>query len=142
MYLWDSNILRHFGEGHPNIRLHLQKISWSEIAIPSVVLAEVLLGRCDYALKASPEKLSFAHELLMKTRKLLDKFNIIVFDEACTKALEELQRRYKTHKRYADMLIAAMAKAGNHIVVTRNQQHFEKMLPKNRIANWVDEKPG
>jgi len=39
------------------------------------------------------------------------------------------------------MMRAAMAKAGNHIVVTRNIKHFEPLLPKNQIVNWIDEKP-
>ena len=39
------------------------------------------------------------------------------------------------------MLIAATALAGNHIVVTRNEKHFETLLPKIRIANWIDKKP-
>lgn len=42
MYLWDSNILRHFGDGHPTLRLHLERIPWTEIALPSVVVAEAL----------------------------------------------------------------------------------------------------
>jgi predicted nucleic acid-binding protein len=47
MYLWDANILRHYGEDHPILRLHVQRVSWAEIAIPSVVVAEVLRGRCE-----------------------------------------------------------------------------------------------
>jgi predicted nucleic acid-binding protein len=81
MYLWDTNIVRHFGEGHPNLRLHLEKISWSEIALPSVVIAEILRGRSEYALKAPPEKLPFAHEQLFRTQKFLTHFNAIIFDE-------------------------------------------------------------
>jgi len=56
MYLWDANIVRYFGQGHPTLRLHLWRVSWAEIALPSVVVAEVLRGRCDFALKASPAK--------------------------------------------------------------------------------------
>jgi predicted nucleic acid-binding protein len=141
MYLWDSNIVRHFGEGHPTLRLYLQRISWSEIALPSGVVAEVLRGRCDFALKATPLKAPQAHRLLMETRRLLDRFQVIVFDERCTEVMEELQRRHKTHQRYADIMIAAIARAGNHIVVTRNQKHFIELLPQSQLANWIDEEP-
>jgi predicted nucleic acid-binding protein len=141
MYLWDSNILRHYGEAHPNILLHLQRVSWSEIALPSVVVAEVLRGRSDFALKATPEQAPLAHKLLIKTKSFLDQFNILVFDEESSRALEELLKRHKTHKRYADMMIAAIAQAGKHIVVSRNVEHFAKLLPGNQIANWIDEKP-
>jgi predicted nucleic acid-binding protein len=37
------------------------------------------------------------------------------------------------------MMIAAMALAGGHIVVTRNKQHFADLLPANQIANWIDD---
>jgi len=143
MYLWDSNILRHFGEGHPTLRLYLQRIPWSEIGLPSVVVAEVLRGRCDFALKAAPVKAPSAHRLLLETQRLLNQFNVIVFDEMCAYAMEELQQKHKTHKRYADIkMIAAMALAGKHIVVTRNQRHFVKFLPKRQLANWIVEEPG
>jgi predicted nucleic acid-binding protein len=141
MYLWDTNILRHFGEGHPTLQLHLQRVSWSEIAIPSVVAAEVLRGWCDFALKAIPSQAPYAHRLLMETQKLLARFNVIVFDESSANVLEEFRHKHKAHKRYADMMIAAVAKAGNHILITRNQKHFEKLLPKRQLANWIDEEP-
>ena len=141
MYLWDSNILRHFGEGHPTLRLYLQRIPWSEIALPSVVVAEVLRGRCDFALKAPPSQAPSAHQLLLETQQLLYSFNVVVFDERCVEEMKDLQRKHKTHKRYADMMIAAMAKVGRHIVVIRNQRHFTKFLPKSQLANWIDKEP-
>lgn len=52
-----------------------------------------------------------------------------------------LLRKHKTHKQYTDIMIAAMAKAGKHIVVTRNKKHFLKFLPKSQIVNWIDEEP-
>ena len=141
MYLLDSNILRHFGEGHPTLRLHLQRTPWSEIALPSVVVAEILQGRSSFALKASPLKAPLAHSLLLKTYQFLNQFNIILFDNRCANAMIELQKKHKAHKRYADMMIAAIAISGKHIVVTRNQKHFTKLLTKNQLVNWIDEKP-
>jgi predicted nucleic acid-binding protein len=67
MYLLDSNIIRHFGEGHPILLLHLERTPWSEIALPSVVVAEVMRGRSDFALKALPSEAPLAHSLLLKT---------------------------------------------------------------------------
>jgi predicted nucleic acid-binding protein len=141
MYLWDANILRHFGEGHPHLRLFLERIPWAEIALPSVVVAEVLRGRCEFALKADPQQAPFAHTMLMQTQRLLSKFNVIVFDQKSAEALERLQKKHKAHKWYADMMIAAIAQAGNHIVVTRNLQHFEILLPKQQLVNWIDDIP-
>jgi predicted nucleic acid-binding protein len=44
MYLWDANILRHCGQGHATLRLYLLRVSWAEIALPAVVVAEVRRG--------------------------------------------------------------------------------------------------
>ena len=141
MYLWDTNILRYFVEGHPTLRLYLERIAWSEIALPSVVVAEVLRGRCEFALKATPSQAPVAHKLLQETRQLLNRFNVVVFDDTCVEAIRTLQKQHKTHKRYADIMIAAIAIARKHIVVTRNQKHFVPLLPKTQIMNWIDEKP-
>jgi predicted nucleic acid-binding protein len=141
MFLWDSNILRRFGEGHPTLRLYLEQIDWAEMALPSVVVAEVMRGRCEFALKATLANAPMAHRLLVETQELLKQFKVVLFDENCVRKMEELKCRHKTHKRYADMMIAAMALAGNHIVVTRNQKHFEKLLPKKQLVNWIDNEP-
>ena len=145
MFLWDANILRAFAEidKHPNLFLHLKEIHWSEIALPSVVVAEVLRGRCEYALKADPiEKLPFAHRVLVETQELLNRFYVITFDDKCAKVLKKLKQKQKRHKRYADMMIAAMALSERHVVVTRNQKDYKDLLPKNQLINWIDQKPG
>jgi len=50
-------------------------------------------------------------------------------------------KKFKSKKRYADMMIAAMALAGNHVVVTRNTKHFTDLLPPGQLANWIDTPP-
>ncbi len=141
MYLWDTNILRYFVEGHPTLRLHLERIPWTEIALPSMVVAEVLRGRSEYALKALPEQAPLAHKLLQETRHMLNRFNVILCDESSVLVMQTLKNTHKTHKQYADVMIAATAIAGNHVVVTRNQKHFRPLLPKAQLMNWIDEKP-
>jgi predicted nucleic acid-binding protein len=107
MYLWDTNIIRHFGQGHLTLRLHLVQIPWAEIALPSVVLAEILRGRCDFALKASPTEAPLAHKRLLETQRMLAQFHVVLFDEACAMVLERLRRSHRRRKRYADLMIAA-----------------------------------
>jgi predicted nucleic acid-binding protein len=142
MYLWDANILRHFAQGHPTLRLHLLQVPWSEIALPSVVVAEVLRGRCDFALKASPSEAPLAHRRLLETQEMLSRFRVVVFDESCAGVMEQLRRRHRRRKRYADLLIAATAEAGRHVLVTRNQTDFVDLLPKAQLVNWIDDPPG
>lgn len=142
MYLWDTNVLRYFEEGHPTLRAYLLRVPWAEIALSSITIAEVLRGRCDFALKATPEQAVLAHHLLIQTQQLLSQFNVIVFDQTCSEAMLRLQRQVKSRKRYADVMIAAMALAGKHVVVTRNQAHFADLLPAHQLVNWIDVPPG
>ncbi len=141
MHLWDTNIVRHFGQGHPTLRLYLFRVPWVEIALPSVVVAEMLRGRCDSALKASPAEAPLAHQRLLETQQMLAQFRVIRFDESCATVLEQLRQKHKRRKRYADLMIAAMAKAGGHLVVTRNHQDFADLLPQSQLANWIDDPP-
>jgi predicted nucleic acid-binding protein len=141
MYLWDANILRAFGQGHATLHLHLQRVPWSEIALPSVVVAEVLRGRCDFALKATPAEAPLAHRRLLDTRQMLSQFQVVVFDAACATVMERFQRRYRRRKRYPDLMIAAIVAAGQHILVTRNQTDFRDVLPRAQLANWIDDPP-
>jgi len=141
MFLWDTNILRHFIEGHPTLRTYVKRIAWEDIALPSVVVAEVLRGRSEYALKASPIQAPPAHALLQETRDMLHCFHIVMFDTSCVIPLQQLREQHKHHKSYADMMIAAIAIAGKHTVVTRNRKHFASLLPKTQLANWIDLPP-
>jgi predicted nucleic acid-binding protein len=141
MCLWDANILRAFGEGHATLRSYLLRVPWSEIALPSVVVAEVLRGRCDSALKATPAEASLAHRRLLDTQQMLSQFQVVVFDDACATVMERLRQRHRRRKRYADLMIAAIVAMGQHILVTRNQADFHDVLPHAQLANWLDDPP-
>lgn len=141
MYLWDSNILRHFAENHPTLHANIMRVGQAQIALPSIVVAEALRGRSEYALKATPAQAPQAHRLLIETITLLQRFRIVPFDQQCAKVLAEMQQRSKTKKRYADVMIAATAIANQMIVVTRNEKDFVDLLPTKQIANWIDTQP-
>jgi predicted nucleic acid-binding protein len=141
MYLWDANILRAFGQGHATLRSYLLRVPWPEIALPSVVVAEVLRGRCDFALKATPAEAPLAHQRLLDTQQMLSQFQIVVFDATCAAVMEDLRQRHRRRKRYADLMIAAIVAAGRHVLVTRNQVDFRDVLPQAQLANWLDDPP-
>ena len=128
MYLWEANILRYFGQGHATLRLYLLRVPWAEIALQSVVVAEVLRGGCEFALKALPAEAPLAHQRLLDTQQMLAQFHIVVFDVACATVMEHLRQQHRRQKRYADLMIAAMVIAGQHILV--GSVHMIVILPQ------------
>jgi predicted nucleic acid-binding protein len=123
------------------LRSYLLRVPWSEIALPSVVVAEVLRGRCDFALKASPAEAPLAHQRLLDTQQMLAQFQVVVFDAACATVMERLRHRHRRRQRYADLMIAAIVAAGQHVLITRNQVDFSDVLPQAQLANWIDDPP-
>jgi predicted nucleic acid-binding protein len=141
MYLWDSNVLRYYFKQHPTLLSHLRHVSQKQIALPSVVVAEALRGRCEYILKATPEQVQVAEKLLAETLQTVQDFAAVTFDETSTTALAQMLKQHQSRKRYADLMIAAIAKAGHHIVITRNTKDFADLLPKAQLQNWIDDAP-
>lgn len=141
MYLWDTHMIGHYANQHPTLMLHIQRINWDEIGLPAPVVAEVLRGRSEFALKATPDQVIWAHDQLWQTYILLTKFRVLLFDEESKEELKRTLKRLKPKKRYADVMIAAMVLAGDHVVVTRNTKHFADLLPPNQLANWIEEPP-
>jgi predicted nucleic acid-binding protein len=79
--------------------------------------------------------------LLEETRQLLNNFAVAIFDQSSSDALARLQQQHRAHKRHVDLMIAAMAIAGNHIIITRNQKHFADLLLPRQLMNWIDDLP-
>jgi predicted nucleic acid-binding protein len=140
IFLRDSNILRHYLDDHPLLLENLKKVSRQNVMLPVVVVAEQLRGRAEAILKAEPSRLASAQELFRKTQKLLNKFQILYFDEQSLAMAAKIKGQSKTRRRYADVLIAAQAIPKGHILVTRNTEDFLDLLPANQIQNWIDEK--
>jgi len=104
-------------------------------------LQSLLRGRTEFAVKASPEQVVVAHQQLRQTQFLIAQFNVLLFSEEDASALKKILKKHKSKKRYVDLMIAAMALAGNHVVVTRNVKHFNDVLPPHQIENWIDFPP-
>jgi predicted nucleic acid-binding protein len=141
MYLWDTHIVGHFIDDHPILLHHVERVKWDDIALPSPTVAELLRGRSEFALKATPEQVVVAHQRLWQTQQLIARFRQLFINDKDAKVFKSLLSRIKSKKRYADLMIAAMALAGNHVVVTRNTKHFADLLPPHQLANWIDEPP-
>jgi predicted nucleic acid-binding protein len=103
------------------------------------VVIEQLRGRFDAYLKAEPENLLKEQERLLAAQQFLSIYQTIYVNEQGITELTALRSRVNTRKRYADVVIAAMALAGDDIVVTRNVDDFRDLLPADRIQNWIDQ---
>jgi predicted nucleic acid-binding protein len=100
---------------------------------------EQLRGRADALLKAEPAQLARAQAAWQQTQILLRRFHLLYFDEQSLAIAGQLKAQTRTRKRYADVLIAAQAMAGHHILVTRNTANFRDLLPAQQLQNWIDE---
>jgi predicted nucleic acid-binding protein len=138
-YLLDSNILRAYTAKHPTLTRNLARIPAEYIGIPFVVVIEQLRGRFDAYLKAEPENLLREQERLLAAQQFLSIYQTIYVNERAIAELTTLRSRVNTRKRYADVVIAAMALAGDDIIVTRNVDDFRDLLPADRIQNWIDQ---
>ncbi|MGH9854432.1 MAG: type II toxin-antitoxin system VapC family toxin [Blastocatellia bacterium] len=96
-------------------------------------------GRFDAYLKAEPENLLREQERLVAAQHYLSIYQTIYVNEQAVAELVAWRNRMSTRKRYADVVIAAMALAGGDIVVTRNVDDFRDLLPADRIQNWIDQ---
>lgn len=138
-YLLDSNILRHYSSQHSTLLKNIAKFSLSETAIPFIVIAEQMRGRYDGILKVKPEEILAAQNRLIETERMLSRFKVAYLDEKAVERMHEFLSRVKTKKRYADVIIAAIAMAQGCIVVTRNTEDFKDLVPPHRLQNWVDQ---
>jgi predicted nucleic acid-binding protein len=138
-YLFDSNVLRYYTAKHPTLTRNLARVPAAQIGIPFVVVIEQLRGRFDAFLKAEPENLLREQARLLAAQQILALYQTVYVNEAAVAALVALRQRVSTHKRYADVMIAALALAGDDIVVTRNVEDFRDLLPAAKIQNWIDQ---
>lgn len=138
-YLLDSNILRYYTVKHETMTRNLARVAAEEIGIPFVVVIEQLRGRFDAYLKAEPENLLREQSRLLAAQQFLSLYQTVYVDEPAIAALIALRQRVSTRKRYADVVIAAIAIARDAIVVTRNVEDFRDLLPAAKIQNWVDQ---
>ncbi|MGH9767409.1 MAG: type II toxin-antitoxin system VapC family toxin [Blastocatellia bacterium] len=139
-FIWDSNILRHYLDDHPLLLENLKKVPRGDVMLPVVVVAEQFRGRMDAILKAQPAQLPRAQQFFQQTQGVMNKFQLLYFNDQSLTVVAQLIAQFKTRKRYADVLIAAQAIAGHHILVTRNTADFRDLLPPQQLQNWIDEK--
>lgn len=122
MYFLDTNICIYFLKGkHPSIRENLLATPPNEIKIPVIVHSELLCG----VQKSSQKK-----ENLRKVREFLLPFEIVSYTEQVSGIYAEIRAGCEKKGQPVgpnDLLIAAIVKANNGTLVTRNTKEFSRI---------------
>ena len=131
MYYLDTNTCIYFLNGkYESVKIKILTTLPNEIAIPSVVKAELLLG----AYKSKNRKSN-----VEKIEKFLEPFEIVAFDDVMAYTYADI--RYKTEKIGEnvgpnDLFIAAIVKFHEGTLVTNNDKEFCR-IEGLKIENWV-----
>jgi len=132
-YLLDSNICVYFLKGSfPAIRQRLLSHRPAEIAIPSLVKAELLFGA--YKSQRSQQNEQAIIQFLLPY-SIAPFGNPEVFHYAQIRATLETEG---TPIGPNDMIIAAIARANEGILVTHNTSEFGR-VPNLKIEDWTSE---
>lgn len=122
MYLLDTNVCINFLNGtSPSVKQHFQASSPSEIAVCSIVKAELLFGaRNSQRVDANLQVLKMFFAPLHR----------LPFDDQCADEYGLIRSDLKTQGRLIgpnDMLIAAVARANEAVLVTHNTREFSRI---------------
>jgi tRNA(fMet)-specific endonuclease VapC len=130
MYFLDTNICLYFLNGtYESVTSRLEQIAPRNIKIPSMVMAEILLGIEKGARSPGKEQ----------SQLFFEAFETVSFDRDAAYHYS-LIRAYLEKKGIpigpSDLIIAATAAARGGILVTHNTGEF-KRVPNLRIEDWV-----
>ncbi len=120
MFLLDTNTCIHFINGtSQTVKRHFQQSSPKEIAICSIVKAELLFGaRNSQRVEANLQKMKLFFAPLQS----------LPFDDRCAEEYAQIRADLSRQGKPIgpnDMLIAAIARAHDAILVTNNTREFE-----------------
>jgi tRNA(fMet)-specific endonuclease VapC len=130
-YLLDTNIVAYIIKKRPIEVLHkLQTLDWTEIAISSIVVAELWYG---------VEKSQLKEQNRVALEAFLRPFTILDFDTQAAEAYASIRTDLEgkgTIIGANDLLISAHALSHRLILVTNNVKEFER-VGGLQIENWI-----
>lgn len=127
-YLLDTNHVIFAIRGDGAVRQRIEAAYADGIAVSSVSVAELEYGSlCN----AQPER----HRA--RWRRFLEPFHVFVFDDTAAVRHAELRRALRRNPiSERDLLIAAVARVHDLIVVTHNRAEFE-CVPDLQVEDWL-----
>ena len=131
MYYLDTNTCIYFLNGvYENIKKRILSTAPSEISIPSIVKAELLLG----AYKSKSRE-----STMEKLERFLQPFEIVPFEDQMTYHYADIRSEIESIGKTIgpnDILIAAIVRFHDGILVTNNMDEF-KRIAGLKVENWV-----
>jgi len=129
MYCLDTSIIIDIFDGKENIKNKIDKINSKEIFINSIILCELYKGAVHSEITI--KRLEFIDKLLQQVKLLeFDEFTCRLFGEDYLK-LKKVGKPIKDN----DLIIAAICKAHNKILITSDRKHFEN-IPDLKLEVW------
>ena len=130
MYLLDTNTCIQFLNGTSQaVKQHFQQTLPSEIAVCSVVKGELLFGaRHSQRVEANLQKLKLFFAPLQS----------LSFDDRCAEEYAQIRTDLARQGKLIgpnDMLIAAIARAHDAVLITNNTHEFERVA-NLRLSDW------
>lgn len=129
-YLLDTNTcIRYLNGRSPNIRQKLDSLEPDDIAIPSIVKAELFFGS---------RKSQNPEQALEKQRKFLMPYISLPFDDEAAETYALIRATLEKQGKPIgpnDLIVAAIAISKNLIVVTHNIKEFSR-VPNIQLEDW------
>lgn len=131
LYLLDTNMVIYIQRGVPNVLQKLVALGRQQVALPSLVVAELAYGVEKSAQQARNRE---------RLEQLLVEMTVVPWAHT---AMWHYARHFHALRQkgqligHMDLLIAAQALAEDATLVTNNTREFER-VPKLKVQNWVE----
>lgn len=130
MIAFDTDVLTLYLRGHGPTMSSVQTLPWGELALPIVVVEEVLRGRLDSIRKSQSKEKSEAlinsYQRFMTSTQSCASFRILAYTERAD-TLFRGWRAVKMRVATQDLRIAAICVAHAAQLVTRNRKDYERL---------------
>ena len=130
LYLLDTNIVIYMRRGVPRVLEHLAAAGRQQVALPSLVVAELAYG---------VEKSLYPERNRQTLERLLLEMMVLPWTHAAMWHYARHCHQLRTQGRpigQMDLLIAAQALAEDAILVTNNTREFER-IDGLQLENWL-----
>ena len=135
LYIFDSDHLSLHQRGNEALGKRLLTVSSDQLAITVISVEELMRGRLAQVRKAAkPQNRVYAYHWLSRTLEYLCNFTVLKYDAQAEAQFQSL-RAQKIRIGTQDLKIAAITLSQEAVLVTRNQQDFER-VPTLNIEDW------